>query len=109
MPGRPAGAATQTPTPFLSSSIFTSIRPFDEFDNHTLLNYVGEDLIQFSFALRLADHYYLHTSTCFFSRSLFPFSHPFLAMATKTLEARFEHLSVKDEKEDRTYAKHKVL
>lgn len=33
-------------------------------------------------------------------------------MATKTLEARFEHLSVKDEKEigsDRTYAKHKVL
>jgi aurora kinase len=33
-------------------------------------------------------------------------------MATKTLEARFEHLSVKDEKEtgsDRTYGKHKVL
>lgn len=28
-------------------------------------------------------------------------------MATKTLEARFEHLSVKDEK-DRTYAKNKV-
>lgn len=33
-------------------------------------------------------------------------------MATKTLEARFEHLSVKEEKEngsDRTYSKHKVL
>lgn len=33
-------------------------------------------------------------------------------MATKTLEARFEHLSVKDEKEtgsDRTYSKHKVI
>lgn len=33
-------------------------------------------------------------------------------MATKTLEARFEHLSVKEEKEngsDRTYSKNKVL
>lgn len=33
-------------------------------------------------------------------------------MATKTLEARFEHLSVKDEKEngsDRAYSKNKVL
>lgn len=32
-------------------------------------------------------------------------------MATKTLEARFEHLSVKDEKEDgsdRVYSKNKV-
>lgn len=32
-------------------------------------------------------------------------------MATKTLEARFEHLSVKDEKEDgsdRVYGKNKV-
>lgn len=32
-------------------------------------------------------------------------------MATKTLEARFEHLTVKDEKDagnDRTYSKHKV-
>jgi hypothetical protein len=106
--GRRAGAATQTPVPFLSSSIFTFIRPFDQFDNHTLLNYAGEGLVQFSFALRLADHYYLHTSTVS-SPVLFLFSHPFLAMATKTLEARFEHLSVKDEKEDRTYAKHKVL
>lgn len=37
---------------------------------------------------------------------------PVPTMATKTLEARFEHLSVKDEKEngsDRTYSKHKVL
>lgn len=33
-------------------------------------------------------------------------------MATKTLEARFEHLSVKDEKEtggDRSYGKQKVV
>lgn len=107
MLGRRAGAATQTPVPFLSSSIFTSIRAFDQFDNRTLLNYVGEGLIRFSFVLRLADHYYLHTTVS--SPVLSPFSHPCLAMATKTLEARFEHLSVKDEKEDRTYVKHKVL
>jgi hypothetical protein len=43
----------------------------------------------------------------------FPSSHNFGMATTKTLEARFEHLSVKDEKEngnnERTYGKQKVL